>query len=549
MTTVVTEWRAPRCYGNFVRRHYNGLGQLVQEQHPDDDWRTDMDGCTPGVNYPEIDVDFAYDGLGHQGRVDGAAERSRQLDQPHWSTGQIHRHPAPPSMTHWIGPLRATAPNGAVTEYKYVDRKTVVIGRGRNGDPDKVLQWSERDGLDNLRLLRTYSKPFDQGGVVEGEIQLTYDVLGNLRQVLHPLGIGQTTFTYDLAGRKIGLNDPDLGAWSYAYDRRGQLTRQTDARGKTICLAYDILGRIVGKDFRTDASCPTPATYEVSFTYDQGHSPTNRALGQLTAARITDGSYLKTLTYNARGLLASATVSIGGAPQAYTQRYAYDTYDRLQATIYPDGEAIKEYPNSRGLPKLLCPACAAPHWRILVLRGTQVGGRGRLQRQRPTPQPHLPSRRRAPAHPELPPVGREHRQQQRPTRQHCAARRSASLLDLAYDYDTFGNVRQLTHNGVAASLHLRRPEPAARCLRPRLQLRRGRAPHRVRRHKPAPGNWPSPHDCSGVGGYSLRREWQCHGAQRPDLYLGPREPADQRHGPSRTQKAIATTPRGCGYSR
>ena len=51
-----------------------------------------------------------------------------------------------------------------------------------------------------------------------------------------------------------------------------------------------------------------------------------------------------------------ATVTIGGAPQAFTQRYAYDAYDRLQATIYPDGEAIKEYPNSRGLPRLLCPA-------------------------------------------------------------------------------------------------------------------------------------------------------------------------------------------------
>ncbi len=299
--------------------------------------------------------------------------------------------------------------------------------------------------------MRTYSRPFDQGGVVEGEIQFTYDVLGNLRQVLHPLGIGQATFTYDLAGRKLGQTDPDLGTWSYAYDRRGQLTRQTDARGKTICLAYDMLGRIVGKDFRTDASCPTPATYEVSFTYDQGHSPTNRALGQLTAARITDGSYLKTLTYNARGLLASATVSIGGAPQAYTQRYAYDAYDRLQATIYPDGEAIKEYPNSRGLPKLLCPGVlqsSGEYWcssapklvdaatynasgQLLSLTYPAGGGLQRTQSYHPW------SGSTGDSNGQLASI--------------ALRAGSTSLLALSYNYDTFGNVRQLTHNGAAAS--------------------------------------------------------------------------------------------------
>ncbi|MBK8050284.1 MAG: hypothetical protein IPK16_26180 [Anaerolineales bacterium] len=35
-TTSVAEWHAPRCTGNFVRRRYNGLGQLVQEQRPDE---------------------------------------------------------------------------------------------------------------------------------------------------------------------------------------------------------------------------------------------------------------------------------------------------------------------------------------------------------------------------------------------------------------------------------------------------------------------------------------------------------------------------------
>ncbi len=166
-TTVVTEWRAPRCYGNFVRRHYNGLGQLVQEQHPADDWRTGIDGCTPGANYPEIDVDFAYDGLGRQRAV--AAPRSavgswinRTAD---WANLPPHTATAYDALDR---PLRVTAPNGAVTDYKYADRKTVAIGRGRNGDLDKVLHWSERDGLDNLRLLAHLLQTFRPGGRSRG---------------------------------------------------------------------------------------------------------------------------------------------------------------------------------------------------------------------------------------------------------------------------------------------------------------------------------------------------------------------------------------------
>ncbi|MBX3011294.1 MAG: RHS repeat protein, partial [Caldilineaceae bacterium] len=51
--------------------------------------------------------------------------------------------------------------------------------------------------------------------------------------------MGTTLLTYDLGGRKTGMSDPALGTWSYKYDRQGKLTRQTDARGATICLYYE----------------------------------------------------------------------------------------------------------------------------------------------------------------------------------------------------------------------------------------------------------------------------------------------------------------------
>ena len=39
------------------------------------------------------------------------------------------------------------------------------------------------------------------------------------------------TNSYDIRGRKIAMNDPDMGAWSYAYNAFGELTSQTDAKG------------------------------------------------------------------------------------------------------------------------------------------------------------------------------------------------------------------------------------------------------------------------------------------------------------------------------
>jgi YD repeat-containing protein len=57
------------------------------------------------------------------------------------------------------------------------------------------------------------------------------------------------------------------------------------------------------------------------------------------------------LTYNGEGLLASESVSIGGAPQSYTTGYQYDAYSRPVTTTYPGGEAVAVSGfTGRGLP-------------------------------------------------------------------------------------------------------------------------------------------------------------------------------------------------------
>jgi YD repeat-containing protein len=90
-----------------------------------------------------------------------------------------------------------------------------------------------------------------------------YDAAGRLKQVTDPAG-NMTFFDYDGLGRKIAMNDADLGPWRYEYDEAGHLTRQIDAKQQEIIMGYDVLGRVTLKDLP-----PTgPGEKDVISTYD-----------------------------------------------------------------------------------------------------------------------------------------------------------------------------------------------------------------------------------------------------------------------------------------
>jgi YD repeat-containing protein len=93
-----------------------------------------------------------------------------------------------------------------------------------------------------------------------------YDDLDRLTQANY--GGATSTLTYDYAGRKTQMVDADMGAWYYAYNAAGELTRQRDARNQRICLYYDTLGRPLGKHYRSDDNCPSSPTYNTRFYYD-----------------------------------------------------------------------------------------------------------------------------------------------------------------------------------------------------------------------------------------------------------------------------------------
>ena len=88
-----------------------------------------------------------------------------------------------------------------------------------------------------------------------------------------------TTLSYDFAGRKIGMNDPDMGVWTYEYDVLGNLLKQTDAKGQVTTLSYDAtVGRLLSRH---------NAAGTVNYVYSEPRS------GYANRGRLTTVSTLK----------------------------------------------------------------------------------------------------------------------------------------------------------------------------------------------------------------------------------------------------------------
>ncbi len=64
----------------------------------------------------------------------------------------------------------------------------------------------------------------------------------------------RNSIDYDFPGRKTGMSDADLGNWSFAYNDLNTLTRQTEARDKTIRLNLNGQGRTRGGAQRKDVN-------------------------------------------------------------------------------------------------------------------------------------------------------------------------------------------------------------------------------------------------------------------------------------------------------
>ena len=161
--------------------------------------------------------------------------------------------------------------------------------------------------------------------------EYSYDTLGNLTQVIAAKGATEqntTSMTYDSLSKKIAMADPDMGNWSYEYDKSGNLAKQTDPKNPTqgIIFNYDGLNRLTQKIYPDRT---------VTFTYDDPAVPYSK--GKLTKVSDPSGGEIKedkVLEYDLMQRVKRSQKTIPGSSPVIFEK-GYDSAGRAVAITYP----------------------------------------------------------------------------------------------------------------------------------------------------------------------------------------------------------------------
>lgn len=227
-------------------------------------------------------------------------------------------------------------PTGVSMAYAYDALGRVIEVRDRG----QVIAY-RYDGLGNV--IEEARRAADAGGTdAVIRTRYTYDEAGNLRSLTDNLG-QVTTFAYDALDNLTRVVAPDERITTYRtfLDPDGDfLWREaTDPRGRVFTQRYDSLGRLnrfvlqegeFSQQFDVEYNATNLPTRIAERSTTRSLDLTYNLAGEVLSVEIDDA--LLQLTYDERGLLASATT-----PAGRTYAYAHDPLGNLSAITLPDG--------------------------------------------------------------------------------------------------------------------------------------------------------------------------------------------------------------------
>ncbi|MFD3761065.1 RHS repeat-associated core domain-containing protein [Streptomyces sp. NPDC058622] len=305
-----TEARAGRVVTDTV---YDSRGLEVKESGP---YLEKSNPSTTLVSVPDNQIirqnGYLYDGAGRK-----TADLFYSLGTEKWRTTTTYGG----DRQHVIPPEGSTV--------------TTTISDAR-GNPVELRQFKGRQA----------SGAFDS-------TRYSYGPSGELSQVVDPVG-NTWRYEYDLRGRKTKEHDPDRGVTTYAFNDGDQAVSTLDARGRSVHVSYDKLGRPIEQ--REDG--PT-GPKRLEWTYD------TLSKGQLTSStRYTDGKPYTTsvLGYDNSGVPTGSKVTVptgqGTLSGSYESKIDYNstgdpTSVQLPAVGGLPSEKLDFTYNAAGLPSTL----------------------------------------------------------------------------------------------------------------------------------------------------------------------------------------------------
>ncbi len=245
---------------------------------------------------------------------------------------------------------RTTFADGTYATFSYTPTLTTVI------DPNGHMQKSYADARGRLIKKEEYTgadgrwPDYPQSAFnVYATTLYGYDVTGNLTSVTDAAK-NVTTITYDKLGRKISMQDPDMGACSYGYDAIGNIISQTDAKGQTVRFSYDELGRPLNK---TDGKptgpidnfpnlLPGKPTFNVAYNYDDNAQLYGK--GRLGSVTYDNGT--ANFVYDPLGRETASSKTVDNV--TYNVSRMYDALDRIKQIQFPDAAQVQYHYNAAG---------------------------------------------------------------------------------------------------------------------------------------------------------------------------------------------------------
>ncbi|MEW6102185.1 MAG: SpvB/TcaC N-terminal domain-containing protein [Candidatus Omnitrophota bacterium] len=220
--------------------------------------------------------------------------------------------------------IRANNPDGTYKTVEYAAWTTKSIdenGHKQESDADafgRLVTKREYRGADG-RFPALY--PNTAGYTLYATTRYSYDCEGSLVKIIDAHG-NETNLVYDKLGRKVSLNDPDMGLWFYEYDLNGNMNKQTDNKSQIIQLDHEELNRLRNR---------TGPGLSVEYTYDD-------PLVSFSKGRLTKSQFgLNRKTEFRYDCLGRETRRIRTIDQSvYSTDTLYDALDRVASLSYPD---------------------------------------------------------------------------------------------------------------------------------------------------------------------------------------------------------------------
>ncbi len=280
-----------------------------------------------------------YDGFGRYIQTKKEAENSQQIviDVYYDAQGRIEKQ-SNPYFTN--SNENYNSPNQSIntTRYAYDILDRIINITNPDGTKKGIIydHWNITLYDENINKkdyqLNAYKKITNVREHNNGNVYLTtynYDTADNLISIIDAKG-NAINYTYDTLGRKIRLDDFDLGIWKYAYDNSSNLIQQNDSRGNNITILYDELNRKISEN----STAPNK-----TYVYDLNKNN--------TLTNVTSGDIKINYLYDNRLRKIREDKIIDNI--IFPTQFTYDSLDREVSNVLPDKNNVNYTYNNQGL--------------------------------------------------------------------------------------------------------------------------------------------------------------------------------------------------------